>query len=371
MKISYVNGICIRNDAISNDIRDEIRALRAAGIDNMRLYSYRCDYDDLSAKDVAEARDVAFDQHFLESDLIIFHFGIFYPLFDLLALAPVRARKLVVFHNVTPRELVKPKDREVIEKSFAQMTNIAWADHVVCKSELNLDVLREAGVRTPATVLPLAIHAPETPPDAKPSFADEVIRVAFVGRFVKPKGPEELLDALRQVCLPSPHSALHADFVGNTAFSDPEVLAKVREAIAELNGDAAMRITAEIHGDADDATKNAILRNADLFVLPTYHEGFGVPIVEAMAAGCQVVAYDNSNTPAVAGGLATLVPTGDVAALRDALSGLLAELASPQWRDGGPQSYVAYAARARSHAAQFAPEKVARDFVELVTRLAN
>lgn len=370
MKISYVNGICVRNDAISNDIRDEMRALWAAGIDDIRLFSYRCDYDDLSAKNVSESRDVAFDSHFLESDVIVFHFGIFYPLFDLLALAPVRARKLVVFHNVTPKELVKRKDREVIDKSFAQMTNIAWADHVVCKSELNLEVLRDAGVRTPATVLPLAIHAPAPPPDRKPSFTDDVIRIAFVGRFVKPKGPEELLAALKQVRLPNEHCALRIDFVGNTAFSDAEVLRNVRDAIDGLNNDAEARITAEIHGDADDVTKNAILRDADVFVLPTYHEGFGVPIVEAIAAGCHVVAYDNSNTPSVAGGLGTLVPTGDVVALRDALSGVLEKVSAAEWR-GGPQGYSAYVVRARAHAGKFAPEKVARDFVELVTRLAN
>ncbi|WP_321965582.1 glycosyltransferase [Burkholderia cenocepacia] len=265
---------------------------------------------------------------------------------------------------------MKRKDREVIEKSFSQMANIAWADHVVCKSELNLEVLRNAGVRTPATVLPLAIHAPAPPPESKPSFTDHVIRMAFVGRFVKPKGPEELLAALKQVRLPHAHGMLRIDFVGNTAFSDPEVLRNVRDGIAALNDDAAARITAEIHGDADDATKNAILRNADVFVLPTYHEGFGVPIVEAIAAGCHVVAYDNSNTPSVAGGLATLVPTGDVVALRDALSGVLAKVAATEWRSG-PQGYSAYVARARAHAGKFAPEKVARDFVELVTRLAS
>ncbi|KWA36768.1 hypothetical protein WL27_18040 [Burkholderia multivorans] len=371
MKISYVNGICVRNDAISNDVRDEIRAFRAAGINDIRLFSYRCDYDDLASKCVSEPRDVAFDSHFLESDVIVFHFGIFYPLFDLLALAPVRARKLVVFHNVTPKELVKRKDRDVIEKSFAQITNIAWADHVICKSELNLEVLRDAGVRTPATILPLAIHAPAPPPDSKPSFTDDVVRVAFVGRFVKPKGPEELLAALKHVRLPNEHCRVRVDLVGNTAFSDPEVLRNVRDAVAALNGDPAARIAAEIHGDVDDASKNSILRSADVFVLPTYHEGFGVPIVEAIAAGCHVVAYDNSNTPSVAGGLGTLVPTGNVEALSDALSDVLANAVSSEWRDGGSQGYSGYVARARAHAGKFAPEKVARDFVELVTRLVN
>ncbi|WP_129561369.1 glycosyltransferase family 4 protein [Paraburkholderia dokdonensis] len=370
MKISYVNGVCVKNDAISNVIRDEIRALRSAGIDQIRLFSYRCENDDLPSLCVSELRDVAYDEHFLKSDVVIFHFGIFYPLFDLLAMTPVHSRKLVVFHNVTPKELVKKKDREVIEKSFAQMANIAWADHVLCDSDLNLEVLRSRGIRTPATVLPLAIHAPAVLPRVKPSFADGIVRVAFVGRFVKTKGPEELLAALKQLRMPGNKRHLKVDFVGNTSFSDQDVLRKVRETIDEINLDPARHIRAAIHGDADDATRDEILRDADVFVLPTWHEGFGMPIVEAIAAGCYVIAYDNSNTPSVMGGLGSLVPTGNIDALCDSLSTTIDKVTSTAWRSNGPESYAAYLKHAGAHARKYEPAKVAQDFVDFVKEFA-
>jgi len=67
------------------------------------------------------------------------------------------------------------------------------------------------------------------------------------------------------------------------------------------------------------------LRRAELAVVPSLHEGFSLPLVEAMACGTPVVATTGGALPEVAGDAAVLVPPGDVSALATALSQTLAD----------------------------------------------
>jgi glycosyltransferase involved in cell wall biosynthesis len=369
MKVSYVNGVCVRNDAISNSVRDEIYALRNSGIDDVRLFAYSCECDDIPHKAVSDIRDVAFDTHFLASDVVVFHFGIYYPLFDLLPIVPARARRVAVFHNVTPREFVKPESRKLIDRSYSQMTNIMWADHVICDSDTNLTVLREAGIMTPATVLPLAIHSMAQPPLRKPSAADGIVRLAFVGRFVKSKGPHELLMAIERLLASNNKCKLQLDMVGNLHFSDPELVAQIELMIADLDRKYGRQTAVKIHGNASEDLKHDILQRADLFVLPTYHEGFGVPIVEAISNGCSVISYRNSNVPSVIDRFGQLVRTGDIDALSAEIGEAIVRVSSLAWQGHGEDSYETFAAHARHYAGQFAPQKVARDFVTLIRKL--
>jgi glycosyltransferase involved in cell wall biosynthesis len=369
MKVSLIHGICVRYDAISNAIADQFRWLRGAGHD-VRLYAYACDQPGVACHPVGALRDVAFDPHFQQSDLVLFHFGIHYPLFDLLPVAPRSARRVVVFHNITPKHLVAPAQHETIARSFRQMGNIVFADHVLCDSATNLDVLRAARIGTAATVLPLAVASPPSPVPGKPGAADGVVRLAFIGRLVESKGPRDLLAALRQVLTQSPHGPrLAVDIVANLGFSDPVLLDLVRAAELAWPREFGGRVVLRLHGDATEDEKARILREADLFVLPTRHEGFCVPIVEALGAGCRVITYDNSNLPAVTGGHANLLPTGDVGALAQALAAGIAQVGAPAWQAAGG-GYGAHARDAWHFVQQFSPATVRRRFLDAIGQLA-
>jgi len=365
MKISYLNGICVKHDAISNSIVQEIALLKQAGHD-VRLYVHGCDYaqlDGVSVEVVQELAQVAVSQHFLDSELVVLHFGIFYPLFNLLPLVPRSAKSLVVFHNVTPAELVPAASREVVQRSFEQMYNIGWANHVLCVSEVNLQVLRNAGIRTPATVMPLAVTGLGAPPERKPSFKDHVVRGLYLGRFVHAKGVLELLEALRQLLPDISNLRFQFDFLGNLGFSDPEVVEKMRSGIDHLNERFGDQVTLTLLGGIDDAGKEALLDAADIYVQPSHHEGFCVPVLEAIARGCRIITYDNSNLPTVAGGLGALVRTGDVDGLRQTLASEISRVRSSDWRKSG---YHEYTKAARAHCADFSLDNFARRFQALV-----
>ncbi len=78
-------------------------------------------------------------------------------------------------------------------------------------------------------------------------------------------------------------------------------------------------------GYVDDADLPALYNLADLFAFPSHYEGFGIPILEAMACGTAVLCTDTSSLPEIAGDAAYIIPSGDEPALIQGLMFLLIE----------------------------------------------
>jgi len=363
MRIAYINGLCVEHDAISNAIRDEINWSRGVGHD-ARLFAYSCNQSDLPFTRVEKEADIVFDPYFQSCDLVVFHFGVFYPLFNLISLVPLRSKRIVVFHNITPKEFLPASAHEVIDRSFAQMANIMFADQVICVSDTNRRLLHNAGIDVPSIVLPLAFHVELQAPERKPSFDDGLLRIAFLGRLVKSKGPADLLEAVSKVMEGDTRLRLRLDLVGNLNFSDQSVITDARRRMHTMRQRFALRLEINIHGNAPELEKQRILAEADVFVLPTYHEGFCVPVLEALASGCWVVTYDNSNLTAISGGLTNLVPTGDVSALAATIADTLALVASSSWMSGG--GYQRRLEASSAYVGQFRPDAVKQRYLSFI-----
>jgi glycosyltransferase involved in cell wall biosynthesis len=104
----------------------------------------------------------------------------------------------------------------------------------------------------------------------------------------------------------------------------------------------------------------SVVAGAAAVVLPSRDEGFGLPVLEALACNVPVVCSDVPALREVAGGQATLVPYGDVEALADALTAAIAD----------PPPPAVLAAR-RAHAAEFTWRRCAQTTVAAYQRAAH
>ena len=84
-----------------------------------------------------------------------------------------------------------------------------------------------------------------------------------------------------------------------------------------------------VRGYATHAEMPVIYNAADLLVYPSSYEGFGMPVLEAMACGTPVIALNNTAFPEFAGGVAHLLENAGAETLK---RGMLAVLSDPAWR---------------------------------------
>ncbi|MCW1908066.1 MAG: glycosyltransferase family 4 protein [Candidatus Saccharibacteria bacterium] len=92
---------------------------------------------------------------------------------------------------------------------------------------------------------------------------------------------------------------------------------------AVLNSNADYKKDVVVPGFLSDADLGYIYAHAEAFVFPSRYEGFGLPVLEAMQAGCPVVAYKNSSVTEISGKAAVLVKDG--ASMVPAVSQLLTD----------------------------------------------
>ena len=114
----------------------------------------------------------------------------------------------------------------------------------------------------------------------------------------------------------------------------------------------------------DRATLAAIYRHSTIALLPSEREGFGLPLVEALASGTPVVASDIRVLREVGAGAVEYCPVGDVAAWSRAIVTLLAE------RDRDPEAWRTRKANGVAHASQFSWSTYAASVVSVYRTVA-
>ena len=190
---------------------------------------------------------------------------------------------ILCYHNITPAELLRPYDRGIAhycELGRRALPGLARAQLVVTDSGFNAEELRGAAGFRDVHVVPLLLDLPT--PQATRRRGEEPT-ILTVGRIA----PNKLLeDVIRVFALYQREHAPRASLVivgSDEAF--PGYGRALRRLVAEL-GAGGVRFA----GRVGDAERDRLYTTADAYLCMSVHEGFCVPLVEAMALGLPVVA---------------------------------------------------------------------------------
>lgn len=233
------------------------------------------------------------DEAVAPGDAVILHYSIDSPVF---ARASERAGVVTMhYHNITPAELLwRHAPRVAAECARGRRALAEYRDLVVAAcadSEYNAAELRELGYADPVSV---GIFAPQLPLPPAAAREPGAPRLLFVGRGVPNKAQHHLVLAL---------AALHeagrpAEMTLVGSWDAAPSYRRECEALAARLG-VADHLT--ITGSVSDATLGRLYRDADVFVCLSDHEGFCVPLVEAMRADLPIVAYAAGAVPETLG----------------------------------------------------------------------
>ncbi|MBB3809098.1 glycosyltransferase family 4 protein [Pseudochelatococcus contaminans] len=360
-------------DAISTSVRHTWEALEAMPGVDVKIMSWRCDLTELPWISAGDLSDLLLDDTFLKANLIIYHFGVHVNLFDAMVMGNGHGKQAVFFHNVTPARFLPEQSQDLIAASLRQIENFRRVDEIWPVSQINAEELYQRDFDPSRVhVIPLAVDTPALAPladkDVKP------LELVFVGRIVRSKGVLDLIAAMKQLSGRVTHP-VRLRIVGNLEWSDTDYLAEVKAAIAG----SGLAPSIELVGTASDEELQRIYHQSHILAIPSYHEGFCKPVIEALRGGLIPVGYAAYNLPHIAGGFGKLVPPGDIDALADALATLINALpqafAAPEAPllplDRGATSLTLFDAASKTYVDRFTLSQFMRAVTERVRLLLD
>ncbi|KZL25206.1 MULTISPECIES: glycosyltransferase family 4 protein [unclassified Pseudovibrio] len=222
----------------------------------------------------------------------------------------------LVHHPLFLESGIAPELAKVLRAAETQA--LTFAKHVIVTSPSTQKTLISQ-MDVPAEKISIVLPGIDRPTvsESAPTSNDTLAtpKLLCVGSLVPRKGQLHLVEALGQL----KHLDWHLDLIGETRF-DPEYASQVRSQIKKH--DLTERI--RVHGGIPKAELTGFYQSADLFVLPTYYEGYGMAFAEAMSFGLPIIASGEgavaSTVPPTAG---FHVGAGDPLALGKAIKTLL------------------------------------------------
>lgn len=306
-----------RGDAVGDNARAIRDLLRAAGHDS-ELFALSID-DDMQG----EARRWG-GQDSRAADVTIYHFAVPSPMTDMFGRLP--GARVLCYHNITPASFFAPYDTGIARLATLGRRELATladrTDLALGVSEYNRRELDALGF--PSTgVLPIAVDAARLRqaaprPALEALLSDGLVNILFVGRIAPNKKIEDHIRLAE-------HYKRYVDayyrfiFVGRTD-TVPGYFRTVQALVGEY------RMLADrfwFVGNVPDEELAAYYRHAHAYVSMSEHEGFCVPLVEAMTMDVPVLAYAAGAVPETLGGAGVLFSPKDLEQTAELLGALV------------------------------------------------
>ena len=281
-------------------------------------------------------------------DAVILHYALPSPLTA--ALKEHRGRRVLLHHNITPPEFFVGYDPEMVRICALGRAELAGlSDHVdlgLADSEFNRQDLEAAGFERTG-VLPIyldhARYREEPNPVLRRVLSDGPTNLLFVGRVAPNKRHEDLIRLAaywKRFISPDVRLVLVGKLPRRRHYFD------ALQSLMYEEGFTPWEVVFTGHVDHDDLL--AAYASASVFVSMSDHEGFGVPLVEAMLMDVPVLAYRAGAVPYTLGDAGVQFAEKRLAEV--------AELAHRLATDGGLRRAVLEGQRRRAQA--FAPAAV-------------
>jgi glycosyltransferase involved in cell wall biosynthesis len=237
-------------------------------------------------------------------------------------LAQRRETLVVNSHNVTPPQYYAPWDNPLARHQLQaqiQLRQLApRAALGIAVSAFNESELRDAGFGNTAVVAPAAMLPAETAPPPAGAPSGGGARWLMVGRMAPNKGIELALMALLVA-----HG--HGDPGATLEVIGRPVVSSYTNALYRYVDELGLRGAVTFRGSVSDADLSGAMARADVLLVASQHEGFGIPVLEAMSAGLPVVANRTGALPEVVADAGVLVDARDPFEVAGAVAQLRAD----------------------------------------------
>jgi glycosyltransferase involved in cell wall biosynthesis len=236
-------------------------------------------------------------------------------------LAGRRERLAVNYHNVTPPELYaawnNPMARHQLRAThelalLAPRTSLGIAVSAFNEAELRRAGYERTAVVPPAAMAPTAGDGVRSGSGTRPAGRDGA-RWLCVGRVAPNKGIELALMALLV-------TRAHYDPAATLRVVGRPVVPAYTRALRRFARELGVRDAVTFAGQLSDVDLVAAMAQSDALVMASQHEGFGVPVLEAMSIGLPVVANRAGALPEIVGDGGLLVDATDPYALAIAVA---------------------------------------------------